>query len=188
MKELISIQSTLKSPKDKRNDFGKYNYRTAEGILEAVKPLLFENGCFIYLSDSLIEIGGEVYIQATATIQNRNGDKISVTAYAREEENKKGMSAEQMTGSASSYARKYALNGLLAIDSSELDPDSRNNTVIEELSKELLNEIGKANDLTTLRKIWNKYSQFQRNQSFKNEVNKRKGELNDGNIKMKNYD
>lgn len=179
MKELISIQSTLKSPKDKRNDFGKYNYRTAEGILESVKPLLFENGCFIYLSDSLIEIGGEVYLQATATIQNSTGEKISVTAYAREEENKKGMSSEQMTGSASSYARKYALNGLLAIDSSELDPDSRNNTVIEEPSKELLNEISKANDLDTLRALWCKNPNFQRNQSFKNEINKRKGELHD---------
>lgn len=180
MKELIKIQSTLKSPKDKRNDFGKYNYRTAEGILEAVKPLLLENGCFIYLSDSLLEIGGKVYLQATATIQNDKSEKISVTAYAREEENKKGMSSEQMTGSASSYARKYALNGLLAIDSSELDPDSRDNTIVEEPSKELLGEISMANDLDTLRILWGKYPQFQRNQSFKNEINKRKKILNNG--------
>lgn len=128
MEELIKIQAQLKAPKKHRNSFGGYNYRSCEDILEAVKPLCCENKCFINIADEVMEIGGRIYIKATATIFNASGQHVSSTAYAREEETKKGMDAAQITGSASSYARKYALNGLLAIDDTK-DPDS------EELSQ-----------------------------------------------------
>lgn len=123
MKELIAIQQRLKAPKSKRNTFGNYNYRSCEDILEAVKPICHEQRCFITISDEIIASGERIYIKATATIHNAEGQSLSVSAFAREEETKKGMDAAQITGSASSYARKYALNGLLAIDDTK-DPDS----------------------------------------------------------------
>lgn len=116
MKELIAIQSELKAPKGQFNSFGKYKYRSAEDILEALKPVLKAHNCFITLSDSVSQIGDRYYITATATLFNSEGISISVTGMAREEENKKGQDASQITGTASSYARKYALNGLFAID------------------------------------------------------------------------
>lgn len=122
MKELIAIQSALNVPKNQRNDFGKYNYRSCEDILEAVKPLLAENKCTLFISDELSSINGKVYITAKVTIVNSEGKEISVTAHAREEDTKKGMDSAQITGSTSSYARKYALNGLFCIDDAK-DPD-----------------------------------------------------------------
>ncbi len=115
MKKLIEIQSELKAPKGQYNSFGKYKYRSAEDILEAVKPLCHKHGCVLTLSDTLECIGERYYIKATATIRCED-DVVSVTAYAREEETKKGMDGSQITGTASSYARKYALNGLFCID------------------------------------------------------------------------
>lgn len=122
MKELVIIQSRLKAPKSKRNTFGNYNYRSCEDILEAAKPICHEQKCFITISDEIIASGDRTYVKATATIRNAEGQSLSVSAFAREEETKKGMDAAQITGSASSYARKYALNGLLAIDDTK-DPD-----------------------------------------------------------------
>lgn len=122
MNELIKIQAQLKAPKKNRNSFGGYNYRSCEDILEAVKPICHELNCWINICDEVIAVGGRVYIKATATIYNSEGKSVSSTAFAREEENKKGIDAAQITGSASSYARKYALNGLLAIDDTK-DPD-----------------------------------------------------------------
>lgn len=116
MKELIAIQGKLNAPKGQRNSFGKYNYRSAEDILEALKPLLRENKCYLNLSDEIALIGDRYYVKATATITNETGVSISTSALAREEDTKKGMDASQITGSTSSYARKYALNGLFAID------------------------------------------------------------------------
>lgn len=116
MKELIQIQQRLKAPKKNKNTFGGYNYRSCEDILEAVKPICHELGCLINICDEIVEVGGRIYVKATASIYNADGQCFSATAYAREEETKKGMDAAQITGSASSYARKYALNGLLAID------------------------------------------------------------------------
>ena len=116
MKELINIQHLLNAPKERRNEFGKYNYRSAEDILKAVKPLLNETGCILLLSDEIKEVGGRHYVEATATLINEAGDAFAVKGFAREEETKKGMDASQITGTASSYARKYALNGLFAID------------------------------------------------------------------------
>lgn len=116
LKELIDIQKELKAPKGQYNSFGKYNYRSAEDILEAVKPLVHKKGCYLTVSDSLEYVGDRYYIKATATIVSKDGEKETTTAYAREEETKKGMDGSQITGTASSYARKYALNGLFCID------------------------------------------------------------------------
>lgn len=119
---LHKVQQALKAPKDKRNTFGGFNYRSCESILEAVKPLLAETDATLCLSDDVKEIGGEKYIQATAMFICAGG-MVQVTAYAREEKTKKGMDAAQLTGACSSYARKYALNGLFAIDDAK-DPDT----------------------------------------------------------------
>ena len=116
MKELIKIQSELKAPKAQFNAFGKYKYRKAEDVLEALKPLLSKYSCFVTLSDEIVSIDGRFYIKAVATIKNEGGEDVSVSAFAREEESKKGMDGAQVTGASSSYARKYALNGLFAID------------------------------------------------------------------------
>src|SRR5690625_2363288 len=114
-KKLIEIQHKLKAPKGQYNSFGKYNYRSAEDILEAVKPLNAEHGLLLTLADKPVLIGDWHYIEATASITDGNEIK-SVTAYARESQNKKGIDDSQITGTASSYARKYALNGLYLID------------------------------------------------------------------------
>lgn len=115
MKELINIQHKLKAPKGRKNSFGNYKYRSCEDILEAVKPLLAEEECTLTLSDDMVAIGERIYVKAVATI--RKGDEsVTVTAYAREAETKKGMDDSQITGTASSYARKYSLNGLFLID------------------------------------------------------------------------
>lgn len=117
VEKLLNIQQELKAPKNQRNNFGGYNYRSCEDILEAVKPLLAKEKCILTLNDELLQIGERYYIKATATIlDTENGSVISNTAYAREEENKKDMDQSQITGTASSYARKYALNGLFLID------------------------------------------------------------------------
>lgn len=124
---LQKIQTELKAPKGQYNSFGKYKYRSCEDILEAVKPILAKYGTSITLSDELVYIGNRYYIKATATLCSKDGD-IFTTAYAREEEEKKGMDGSQITGTASSYARKYALNGLLAIDDTK-DSDATNDGV-----------------------------------------------------------
>jgi len=116
MKELIEIQKELKAPKNQRNNFGKYNYRSCEDILEAVKPLANKLKCSVLLSDDVVEVGGRIYVIATAKLYKTKEEQISVHAYAREPLSQKGMNEAQITGSASSYARKYALNGLFAID------------------------------------------------------------------------
>lgn len=125
MKELLQIQSELKAPKGQFNAYGKYKYRSCEDILEAVKPILKKNNCTLLLSDSLVYVGERYYIKATATLVNAEGKSVSTEAYAREEETKKGMDASQITGASSSYARKYALNGLLCIDDNK-DSDTTN--------------------------------------------------------------
>jgi hypothetical protein len=122
---LAKIQAQLKAPKTQYNSFGKYNYRKAEDILEAVKPLLAAEGLVLTLTDKLELIGDRYYVKATAMVGNANSDSIYCEAYAREEEHKSGMDAAQVTGSASSYARKYALNGLFCIDDTD-DPDTTN--------------------------------------------------------------
>lgn len=120
---LSHIQVELKAPKNLYNSFGRYKYRNAESILEAAKPLCAKYGCTMTVSDEVILIGSRYYIKATATVQDKDGNAVSATALAREDETKKGMDGAQITGTASSYSRKYALNGLFCIDDTK-DPDS----------------------------------------------------------------
>lgn len=124
VKSLLAIQSALKAPKGQFNKFGGYSYRSCEDILEAVKPLLAQYGVLLTLTDEIVEIGGRFYVRATAQVTDGDSGAV-VTAYAREEESKKGMDGSQITGSASSYARKYALNGLFCIDDTK-DSDATN--------------------------------------------------------------
>lgn len=120
--QLCSIQTMLKAPKNQYNSFGKYYYRSCEDILEAVKPLL--DGFALIISDEVVQVGNRIYIKATVTLTDGK-ETVSNTAWAREEEDKKGMDGSQITGAASSYARKYALNGLFLIDDNK-DSDSTN--------------------------------------------------------------
>ena len=125
--KLAAIQTALKAPKSQKSKSIGYRYRSCEDILEAVKPLLAEHGAVIQLSDALELVGQRYYIKATASlIDTDTGESTSVTAWAREAESRKGMDDSQITGSSSSYARKYALNGLLAIDDTR-DADSMDN-------------------------------------------------------------
>ena len=124
--KLATIQSTLKAPKGQYNSFGKYKYRNCEDILEAVKPLLAEVKAVVIIGDELELIGSRFYVKATARFIDCETDaQITNTAYAREEDTKKGMDGSQITGASSSYARKYALNGLFAIDDTK-DSDTTN--------------------------------------------------------------
>ena len=114
---IISIQNELKAPKGQFNSFGRYKYRSCEDILEAVKPLLHKYSCSLNISDEVVMVGDRFYVKSTATLRKDTGETIaSSVAYAREDEVKKGMDGAQVTGAASSYARKYALNGLFCID------------------------------------------------------------------------
>lgn len=122
-KALLNIQSKLVAPKGQWNKFGGYAYRSAEDILNAVKPLLTENEATLVLTDEPVLIGDWHYIKAVATFKAKDEEPQVITAYARESESKKGMDASQITGTASSYARKYALNGLFLIDDNK-DPDT----------------------------------------------------------------
>ena len=122
--KLTRIQTEIKAPKNLYNSYGEFNYRNAEGICEAVKPYLQREKCCLTLSDTIVEAGGRVYVKATAMLKdNEDGDFETVTAYAREPDSKKGMDAAQITGATSSYARKYALNGLFLLDDTK-DPDA----------------------------------------------------------------
>lgn len=123
---LAAIQSKLVATKNQENKFGGYKYRSAESILAAVKPLLAENGATVVICDDIVLIGDRYYIKATATLVDAEGNTISSSAFAREPLARKGMDEAQCTGSSSSYARKYALCGLFAIDDSRDDPDRVN--------------------------------------------------------------
>lgn len=128
--KLAAVQQEVKAPKNQKNTHLKYNYRSAEGILEAVKPILQKYGATICLSDEIVEKNGRTYVMATAVFldPDKDGKAIQVTAYAREADSKPGLDVAQVTGSASSYARKYALNGLLLLDDAKQDPDTEDNT------------------------------------------------------------
>ena len=125
MNPLAKIQAELKSPKNQTNSFGGYKYRSCEDILEAVKPLLKKYESLLTISDDIIEIGGRIYVKATACFESADGYNKAVSAYAREPESKKGSDESQITGAASSYARKYCLNGLFCIDDTK-DADATN--------------------------------------------------------------
>lgn len=131
MGKLLAVQAELKAPKGQYNSFGKYKYRSCEDILEAVKPILKKHEATITISDELVQIGNRIYVKATASFWNADangGLPIENTAFAREPDTKKGMDESQITGTASSYARKYALNGLLLIDDTkDADTDENRN-------------------------------------------------------------
>lgn len=166
---VVFVQKELKAPKGQYNSFGKYRYRSAEDILNSVKPLLAVNDLILTLSDELIALGSRIYVKATATLQDCNtANAISVDAYAREDEVKKGMDGSQITGAASSYARKYALNGLFLIDDTK-DADAINDGTHEANNnrlQEALNLIAQANNRETLNKIWNTYTDLHLNEKF----------------------
>jgi hypothetical protein len=122
---LVKIQAELKAPKGQMNNFGKYKYRSAEDIIEAVKPILHKYNTALLVSDEVVQVGDRIYIKATATLLDGTEDHISVCGWAREEEVKKGMDSAQLTGSTSSYAKKYALSNLFAIDDTK-DSDATN--------------------------------------------------------------
>ena len=148
-KKLTEVQKELKAPKNQRNTFGNYNYRSCEDILEALKPVLSEHGATVFISDKpVVKENGWSYIESTATfVDTESGDSVSVTAYAREAEIKKGMDVSQITGSASSYARKYALNGLFLIDDTkDADTDEQHNQTSDTKQKAFSKD-----DVTALR-------------------------------------
>lgn len=136
--KLAAVQRELKAPKGQFNSFGKYKYRSCEDILEALKPVLSKNGCAVVLSDSVEQVGDRFYICATATITDyETHEQVHNTAFAREDTDKKGMDGSQITGTASSYARKYALNGLFLIDDTkDADTDAYHEQTTGEKHKE----------------------------------------------------
>lgn len=165
MKELINIQRNLHAPKNQFNKFGNYKYRSAEDILNSVKPLLADNECTLTITDDIIFVGGSIYVKATATIKNASGETESTNAFAREETTVKGMSSSQVTGAASSYARKYALNGLFAIDDTK-DADATNDGSANNSEEQALKEIANAKSREELNKVWNTYKSLQGNAKF----------------------
>ena len=144
IKNLVNIQNELKAPKSNFNSFGKYRYRSAEDILTAVKPLLAKYSCSMTITDEVVFIGGRFYIKATATITDEDGNTESVSAFAREDESKKGMDGSQITGTASSYSRKYCLNGMFLIDDTkDADTDEfQNQTQDTKLTKAYIKQHG----------------------------------------------
>lgn len=138
--KLLNIQTKLKAPKGQYNSFGKYSYRSCEDILEALKPLLAEEKATVIIQDELIQVGERYYIKAIARFVDVEQDAVNInneiyaSALAREEETKKGMDGSQVTGASSSYARKYALNGLFAID------DSQDSDITNRISDDLLKQ------------------------------------------------
>lgn len=151
LKKLNKIQTQLKAPKGQFNSFGKYNYRNSEDILEALKPLLASTGCAVNITDDIRQIGNRYYIESTVTLlDSESGESIFAKALARESEDKKGMDTSQLTGATSSYARKYALNGLFAIDDTK-DADSQDNThtppAFTDEHREAISDIANLDDL-----------------------------------------
>jgi len=156
-KKLAEIQQSLNAPKNQLNSFGKYNYRNCEGILEALKPHLGD--CVVTLTDSIKMIGDRFYVKAEASLHNEK-EIVSVFAYARESLDKKGMDASQITGAASSYARKYALSGLFMIDDTK-DADSQDNTEIKksknkkaDTSADIVKKMVADNNIEAIKKEW----------------------------------
>ena len=171
--KLMNIQQELKCNKGQYNSFGKYKYRSCEDILESVKPLLKKYNCTLTLNDTLEYIGERYYIKATATLSNiDNEDMITNTAYAREELEKKGMDGSQITGTASSYARKYALNGLLAIDDTkDADTDEfKKQTTEEMITDEQKNTIKNTFTTDDIKDILEKYNKPKLSSLTKNEA------------------
>lgn len=185
MKELMEIQSKLNVPKSLTNSYGGYKYRSAELILEAVKPLLKENNCTLTINDDVVMIGDRIYVKATVTVRNEKGETETTTAFAREALSKKGMDDSQITGAASSYARKYALNGLFCIDDTK-DADALNTSAaytqpaqqpIDPMLEGVIANIKVASTIEDLTQIWNECYAYQSNKAFVSALTNRKKEL-----------
>lgn len=154
---LVHIQANLNAPKDQHNSFGNYNYRSCESILKAVKPLLNETDTTLVMSDEPCMMGDRFYIKATAILSNGEDETI-VYGFAREDLAKKGMDGAQLTGATSSYARKYALNALFAIDDSkDADQSNKHKTDAASVTAEALAEILAATTVAQVKTIYNKY-------------------------------
>lgn len=167
IEKVVAIQRDLKAPKGQYNSFGKYHYRSAEDILNSVKPLLADKGLVLTISDEILLIGSRFYVEATATLTD-GVNTITNTALAREDDSRKGYDGSQLTGSASSYARKYALNGLFAIDDTK-DADATNDGTAQannSSEEQALSEIANAKSREELNKVWNKYKNLQGNAKF----------------------
>ena len=163
--EMVFIQSKLNAPKKQRNTYGNYNYRSCEDILEAVKPLLAETECVLTIHDEIVQVADRIYVKATATLTTSTGKEYTTTAFAREAETKKGMDESQITGSASSYARKYALNGLFCIDDTK-DSDATNTGDSNDEYSIAVKEIGKAKTLQELTDVYNSHASLHSNEEF----------------------
>lgn len=174
MKELVKIQSAINVPKNQFNDFSKFFYRNVEDILLAVKPLLLENECTLKLSDDIVMIGDRFYVKSTATITNSSGEAESATALAREETARKGMSGEQLTGSASSYARKGALGGLFCLDDNK-DMDS-----VDRTKESIIEQISKAENKVELIQIYNNNLDYANDTDIMQAFTERKKQLENG--------
>lgn len=186
---LIEVQSELRAPKNQRNDYAGYRYRSCEDILEAVKPLLIARGLLLSLQDEIVQVGSRYYVRATASVTD--GDKtLSASAYAREAEVKKGNDEAQITGAASSYARKYALNGLFCIDDvKDLDATNKGDASPRKAQAtaapptppadldEAIDAALQAADIASLTDVWKKYRHLQGYPDFVNAKNRRKAEL-----------
>jgi len=178
MEKLILIQNELKAPKNQYNNFGKYKYRNCEDILEAVKPLLSKHGCLLLITDDIQIYGERVYVKSTVEF-NDGKLKYQTSALAREPLNKKGMDESQITGACSSYARKYALNGLFLIDDTkDNDSDELKNQqqekAIEVVSK-IIKDIPKCDSLDELQMLWESYPEY--HNEIKTAVSNRKTQL-----------
>jgi hypothetical protein len=163
------IQSELKAPKGNYNSFGKYKYRSCEDIVEAAKPVLAKYECHISMTDDVVMVGDRVYIKATASIYKNGVVLATSTAFAREPEEKKGMDASQITGTASSYARKYALNGLLAIDDTKDADTDEHKVMTSQPEKKVLptdphitHRIHSSESIDDLRDVWKSLTLEQR--------------------------
>lgn len=185
MKELVEIQNRLKAPKGQWNSFGKYKYRSCEDILEALKPLLYEQKCQLTISDDVIQVGDRIYVKATVRLRNESGEEIATSGFAREEDSKKGMDGSQVTGASSSYARKYALNGMFCIDDTK-DSDTTNtgDSGVRKSGEDAeylamaIQEVERSTAVGYLTEIWNRYAFLQKERAFVDALKKRKGELN----------
>lgn len=163
--KLMTIQSNLKAPKGQYNSFGKYKYRSCEDILESVKPLLFQHDCALVITDDIVMLGERIYVKSTAKLIS-GSDHIESSAFAREEDTKKGMDSSQVTGAASSYARKYALNGLFCIDDTK-DSDTTNTGQESSERDKAIKEAKSAKTMKELESVWNKYTSLKTDAAFK---------------------
>jgi hypothetical protein len=193
MEELIKIQSKLKAPKSKYNSFGKYNYRSLEDILEAAKPLLKETKCTLVIYDDLAMMGDWHYIKSVAVLTNSQGETAMGVGFAREDPTKAGMSMSQITGSSSSYARKYALNGLFLIDDTKdadtdeykVESDAKAKkakkaapaTIVTSGLQAAIDECNAAKNKDELMAVWNNHADLHSDKDFMLAMSTKKKEV-----------